>query len=359
MSYLEIIGADKRFGGTKALHDVNLRVERGEFLSLLGPSGCGKTTLLRAVAGLNALDGGRVILEDNDITRLPTHRRDIGFVFQNYALFPHLNVEENIAFGLHARGQRDAEIRKAVDDVLETVRLPQARKRMPSELSGGQQQRIALARALVTRPRLLLLDEPFSALDRKLRENMQLELRDLTRRLDITAIFVTHDQGEALVLSDRVAVMNAGRVEQFGTPLEVYEKPRTEFVLDFVGQSNLLPATILGREADFYRVEACGRTLVARHAEPGLDGAIGYAVRPEKVAVAAPGPSADGNQVEGVVRTVAYLGDVTHYHIDVGLERSFLAHVVNRFHGFNPSVGDRVTARWRAEDAILLRRESA
>jgi spermidine/putrescine ABC transporter ATP-binding subunit len=354
MGQLSVTGANKRFSGLHALDNVSLEVNDGEFVSLLGPSGCGKTTLLRALAGLARLDGGRVLLDCRDITRLPTYQRAIGFVFQNYALFPHMTVAENIAFGLRVRGQSRAEIDRAVGDALDTVRLPQLRDRMPAALSGGQQQRIALARALVTKPQLLLLDEPFSALDRQLRERMQLELRELTRRLGITAIFVTHDQGEALVMSDRIAVMNAGRVDQIGAPGEIYERPRTKFVLDFVGLSNFMPGRIVRRNGAGCEVDVGGRCYHAAAEHFPTSAAVGYAVRPEKISLLPPGTPASPNQVEGAILDVAYLGDITHYHVDVGLERPFLAHVVNRSGSFAPAVGSRVVLQWLATDAVLI-----
>jgi putative spermidine/putrescine transport system ATP-binding protein len=354
MGQLTVTNADKRYGNLHALDSVSLEVHEGEFVSLLGPSGCGKTTLLRSLAGLVRLDGGRVLLDGRDITRLPTHQRTIGFVFQNYALFPHMTVAENIAFGLRVRGQSGAEVERAVTQALDTVRLPQARDRMPAALSGGQQQRIALARALVTKPGLLLLDEPFSALDRQLREQMQLELRDLTRRLKITAIFVTHDQGEALIMSDRIAVMNAGRIDQIGAPGDIYERPRTKFVLDFVGLSNFMPGRLVGRTGDACEVDVGGRRYQATGASEAAQGTVGYAVRPEKISLLPPEAPTSHNQITGAIRDVAYLGDITHYHVDVGHERPFLAHVVNRSGSFSPAVGSRVVLQWLPADAVVI-----
>jgi len=354
MGQLSVTNADKHFGGLHALDSVSLEVREGEFVSLLGPSGCGKTTLLRSLAGLATLDSGRVLLDGRDITRLPTYQRGIGFVFQNYALFPHMTVGENIAFGLRVRGQSGGEVERAVAQALESVRLPQVRDRMPAALSGGQQQRVALARALVTKPGLLLLDEPFSALDRQLRERMQLELRDLTRRLKITAIFVTHDQGEALIMSDRIAVMNAGRIDQIGAPGEIYERPRTKFVLDFVGLSNFMPGRVVERSGDGCEVEVGGRRYQAAGAGTAAQGNVGYAVRPEKIALLPSDAPASHNQIAGAIRDIAYLGDITHYHVDVGMERPFLAHVVNRSGSFSPAVGSRVVLQWLAADAVVI-----
>src|SRR5437763_9170791 len=240
VNYLDVRGVAKRFRDTPVIEDLDLQIKAGEFVSLLGPSGCGKTTLLRIIAGLLAADRGRVTLDGADITHVPAHKRNVGVVFQNYALFPHLTVAENVAFGLKARGTPTAEIESVVARALALVRLAEYGPRAIFALSGGQQQRIAVARALAVRPKLLLLDEPLSALDRKLRETMRMELGHLLHDLGITAIFVTHDQDEALVMSDRIAVMHAGRIEQFETPAAIYARPATPFVLDFVGMSTRL-----------------------------------------------------------------------------------------------------------------------
>jgi putative spermidine/putrescine transport system ATP-binding protein len=357
--HLSVAGAVKAYGALRALDGVALEVREAEFVSLLGPSGCGKTTLLRALAGLVRLDDGRVVLDGRDITRLATHQRRIGFVFQSYALFPHMTVGENVAFGLKVRGLAQKDIERAVGEALETVRLPQLRDRMPAALSGGQQQRVSVARALVTEPRLLLLDEPFSALDRQLREQMQLELRDLTRRLRITTIFVTHDQDEALVMSDRVAVMNAGGIDQIGTPSEIYERPMSKFVLDFVGLSNYMEGRIVDRANAGCLVQVGADHYRAGVTRAGLDGPIGYAVRPEKITLR-PSASPDSpNRIAGKVCDVVYLGGITHFHVDVGFERRFLAHVVNRVESYCPPVGADVVLEWRPEDAIVLQRNAS
>ena len=246
MSFLDVAGAEKSFGAATVLGGVDLGVAKGEFVSLLGPSGCGKTTLLRIVAGLLGVDRGTVKLDGQDITALPPHKRDVGVVFQNYALFPHLTVAENVAFGLKARGRGAGETREAVARFLDLVHLADFADRSVRALSGGQQQRVAVARALAVRPKLLLLDEPFSALDRKLRETMQIDLRRLLRELGTTSVFVTHDQDEALTMSDRIAVMNRGAIEQFDTPEAIYRRPATAFALEFVGLSSRLAGTVVG-----------------------------------------------------------------------------------------------------------------
>jgi ABC-type Fe3+/spermidine/putrescine transport system ATPase subunit len=301
------------------------------------------------------LDGGRIVLDGSDITKLRVHKRDIGFVFQNYALFPHMSIAQNIAFGLQARKCSKSEIDTAVGNALEMVRLPQVANRMPSQLSGGQQQRIALARALVTKPRLLLLDEPFSALDRQLRERMQLELRSLTKDLKITSIFVTHDQGEALVMSDRVVVMNAGAVEQQGAPRDIYERPQTRFVLDFVGLSNLMVGKLSSTNAADSIVETNGKTFKAKSkVDAPVGTSVGYAVRPEKIVIQASAQGGDDNSITGKICQIAYLGGVTHYHVDVGFEQPMLAHALNQANDFTPSIGDQVRLSWPSDAAVLL-----
>ncbi len=232
--FLDVAAAEKNFGAGPVLDGVDIAVARGEFVSLLGPSGCGKTTLLRIIAGLTPADAGRVTLDGAELSRLPPHKRDVGVVFQSYALFPHLTVAENIAFGLKAKGAPAAETAATVDRFLSLVHMEAFRDRSVRALSGGQQQRVAVARALAVKPKLLLLDEPFSALDRKLRETMQIELRRLLRELGTTAVFVTHDQDEALIMSDRIAVMNRGRIEQYDRPETIYQRPATAFALEFV-----------------------------------------------------------------------------------------------------------------------------
>lgn len=250
MSRIVIDQITKRFSGSLALNEVCLDIAAGEFATLLGPSGCGKSTTLRAVAGLTSIDSGRILMGDADVTRLPIHRRNIGMVFQNHALFPHMSVADNVGFGLKMRRIGGDDRGRRIADALEMVRLGAFGARFPHQLSGGQQQRVAIARALVINPAVLLMDEPFAALDRKLRQEMQVELRELTRRVGITAIFVTHDQEEALTLSDKVVLMNGGRIEQVGTPDDVYAKPETPFAADFMGAGNILEAELVGQSAD-------------------------------------------------------------------------------------------------------------
>ena len=282
MTHLDVQNVSKKFRQTTVLDSISLAVEQGEFFSLLGPSGCGKTTLLRVLAGLLAPDAGRVTLGGVDMGRLPPHRRNVGVVFQNYALFPHLTVADNVAFGLRARRRPRAGIAPRVAELLALVQLGHLAQRPVAQLSGGQQQRIAIARALAPGPDLLLLDEPLSALDRKLRETMQVELRSLLRQLGMTAVFVTHDQEEALALSDRIAVMNAGCVEQLATPETIYARPSTPFVLDFVGQATILHGTVAEEKSATVMVDTAHGVLeVPGHMLRGSRAMV--AIRPERI----------------------------------------------------------------------------
>ncbi len=319
----------------------------GEFVALLGPSGCGKTTLLRIVAGLLAADRGRVTLDGADITRVPAHKRNVGVVFQSYALFPHLTVAENVAFGLKAHGTPAGEIAGIVARVLALVRLTDYAARAIGALSGGQQQRIAVARALAVKPKLLLLDEPLSALDRKLRETMRIELGHLLRDLGITAIFVTHDQDEALVMSDRIAVMNHGRLEQFDTPAAIYAHPATPFVLDFVGMSTRLAGTVAAADGDALVVDtAAGRVRARGRAAAGS--AVLVAVRPENMRVGARGD----NAIALKVRDRVFLGSKLLVHFDAPGGDQIVSELAPG-DAADAAPGDLVTVSWSI-DATLV-----
>jgi spermidine/putrescine ABC transporter ATP-binding subunit len=297
---VELRGCTRDFGAVRAVDALDLRVDEGEFLALLGPSGCGKTTTLNLIAGFVTPTAGRVLIDGEDVTGRPPHLRGLGVVFQSYALFPHLSVRDNVAFGLRERRLPAAEIERRVSDALALVRLDRGGRQRPGELSGGMQQRVALARALVYRPRVLLLDEPLAALDRKLREQMRDELRDIQRSVGITTIFVTHDQAEALGLSDRIAVMSQGRIEQLGSPREVYERPATRFVADFIGASTVLR----GRAVAANRVAlGAGPALEVRGRRPLAQGAdVELVIRPERVRLATgPGDNALEARVDGLV----------------------------------------------------------
>jgi len=306
---LRVVGATRHFGATIALGGVDLEVRKGEMLTLLGPSGSGKTTLLKVIAGFEIPDEGEVFLAGRNVTLAPPARRDVGMVFQNYALFPHMTVAQNIAFPLEMRKVPRAERDRRVADALALVDLPAHGGRLPRELSGGQQQRVALARAVVFGPSLLLLDEPFGALDRKLREQMQLEVRRLQRRLELTAVFVTHDQEEALILSDRIAVMEAGRLSQLGSPQEIYRRPANRFVADFIGESNLFRARVV---AGGYAELESGLRIPLPDGAPGPGSDIGLLLRPER-----PKRAADGNALfDGRIVEIVYLGETVKYRIE-------------------------------------------
>ena len=330
---VELQGATKVFGaGTAhavaALQDVSLSIRDNEFFTLLGPSGCGKTTLLRTIAGFEELSAGRILLFGQEIDHLPPNRRPVNTVFQHYALFPHMTVAENVAFGLQMLGRSRAEVERVVGEMLALVRLPQLAARRPQQLSGGQQQRVALARALATHPKVLLLDEPLSALDLKLRQEMRGELKTLQRETGITFIFVTHDQEEALTMSDRIAVMSDGEVRQVGSPDQIYEHPLNRFVASFIGATILLEATLLGC-ADGHAVCALGdgERLLVDDAGAAPGERVTLSLRPEKVALRPEGHPAA--VLCGTVRSLVYFGTDTQYRIDLGGGRSLLARAQN------------------------------
>jgi putative spermidine/putrescine transport system ATP-binding protein len=347
LSFLNISGAEKSFGTATVLGGVDLAVAPGEFVSLLGPSGCGKTTLLRIVAGLLGMDRGSVTLDGQDITRLPPHRRDVGVVFQNYALFPHLTVAENVAFGLKAKRRSAAETTEAVKRFLALVHMSDFADRSVRALSGGQQQRVAVARALAVRPKLLLLDEPFSALDRKLREAMQIDLRRLLRELGTTSVFVTHDQDEALTMSDRIAVMNRGAIEQLDSPEAIYHRPATAFALDFVGLSTKLQGKVIGREGDLVVVDtAFGRLRGPGAFDSGAD--VLLAVRPERISVKASGDGA----VTARLRDAVFQGSKVQLHFDSRDGDRLMVESAD-LPGGVPMPGTEMTLGWAIADTLV------
>jgi spermidine/putrescine transport system ATP-binding protein/putrescine transport system ATP-binding protein len=342
MTLVSVDGVTRRFGDVTALDDLSLQIRQGEFFALLGPSGCGKTTLLRVLAGFDLPDSGTVTLDGEDLLRLPAHRRPVNLMFQSYALFPHMTVEKNIAYGLAREGLPKAEIRERVGAVLETIGLTAAARRRPGRLSGGQRQRVALARAIVKRPRLLLLDEPLSALDKKVRAEMQLELKRLQHEAGITFVVVTHDQEEAMSLADRIAVLNHGRVEQVDTPVALYQRPRTRFVADFVGANNLFAGTL--RDDG---VEVAGLGLLPCKVPPGLtpDRPVELAVRPENVRLAAGG-------LRGTVLDISFYGGTSRIAVEVaGREQPV---VVNATGSVSVPTGTGVELTWNPEDAVLI-----
>jgi len=352
MARVDLVKVAKHYRDQVALWPTDLTVGDGEFLTLLGPSGCGKTTTLRIVAGFIEPSEGRVEIDGEDVTRLPPHKRQIGNVFQDYALFPHMTIAENIAFGLKERRWPRDEIRKRVSELLDLIKLPAVADRLPSQISGGQQQRVAFARAIAYQPRLLLMDEPLSALDLKLREAMQLELKRWQRQLGITTIFVTHDQTEAMTLSDRIAVMDQGRIAQIGSAREIYESPRTRFVAEFFGQINLAPtrATTAG---DGFDVATIGDThLKARPLGHAASGRIFVAVRPQHVAIAGTGAIPDGhNQVAAMVLSQTYNGNLSHIQVEALSE---IWTVEARPNEYDVAPGSAVTLHWHPDHSLLL-----
>jgi spermidine/putrescine transport system ATP-binding protein len=354
-SAIEIEGVSRAFGDFKALDDVSLRIRRGEFFSLLGPSGCGKTTLLRIIGGLDLADEGVVRIGGVDARGLPAHRRPVNTVFQSYALFPHLNVRDNVAFGLRMKKVPEPQVAERVGRVLELVRIGGFADRKPAQLSGGQKQRVALARALVNEPQVLLLDEPLGALDLKLRKELQVELLSLQRRLGITFVFVTHDQEEALVMSDRIAVMRAGRIEQLGPAHALYERPRNRFVGQFLGEVNLVEGTV-DRTApgEFLAATPLGVLRAeTRPGDPAPAGKVTLAVRPEKVRVVTDGALCE-NRVQATVEQVIYIGSASHYRLRAG-ELRLTAYAMNaRATSRALREGDKVHAELPANALIVL-----
>jgi putative spermidine/putrescine transport system ATP-binding protein len=309
---LELSGVSKRYDSVVAVDALDLGLRTGEFLTLLGPSGSGKTTTLMMVAGLQQPDAGTITLNGTSVARLPPYRRDIGMVFQSYALFPHMSVRRNVAFPLEMRGLAKAEIARLVDEALALVKLPDHGDRLPKQLSGGQQQRVALARAMVYRPALLLMDEPLGALDRKLREQLQLEIKRVHRDRGVSVLYVTHDQEEALTMSDRIAVFNKGRIEQIGTPEELYDRPTTRFVASFIGDTNLVEGRVLGVAGGICEIEtAAGRVVASTPTPLAAGSAVSIAVRPERI-VLAPVETA-GVGLEGVIVEQVFLGTSRKY----------------------------------------------
>jgi spermidine/putrescine transport system ATP-binding protein len=354
----------KRFGDFTAVDELSLTIERGEFFALLGPSGCGKTTTLRMIGGFEEVTAGSVFLGGEDVTDRPPFKRNVNTVFQNYALFPHLDVYENIAFGLRRRKVPEGEIRAQVKFMLTLVDLPGYERRKSTQLSGGQQQRVALARALINNPQVLLLDEPLGALDLKLRKQMQVELKRIQSEIGITFIFVTHDQEEAMTMSDRIAVMRHGRIEQLGAPEELYERPRTDFVAGFLGVSNLLDADVTGTDDRLAQLRlADGTPLQAPVA--ALDGSsqVRIGVRPEKLRVLAVGDerarsiAADANAIEGTVLDASYIGVSTQYIVETANGQRMTVYAQNLETSGASEVladGQRVRLTWKPQHTFVI-----
>jgi len=366
MPLLRIEGVSKSFGSFRAVDRLSLDIAAGEFFALLGPSGCGKTTLLRMLAGFETPDEGRILLGGQDIAPVLPHERPVNMMFQNYALFPHLNVRDNIAFGLKRAGMARADIADRVADMVALVRLEGMEKRKPDQLSGGQRQRVALARSLARRPKVLLLDEPLAALDKKLRESTQLELMELQRRLGMTFIIVTHDQEEAMTMASRIGVMDAGRLEQVAPPRDLYEAPATRWVAGFVGDINLFEGDIIMQEHRRLMITTRDGDAIAVTAprQPPAKTAVTVAIRPEKVRLSRRGPAADAehaqsiNRLEGIVTDVGYLGGSTVYKVKLdsgGAVRATVANIA-RLHSDTYSAGQRVIAWFTPDDCMVLER---
>ena len=349
----------KRFGDTIAVDDLVLDIAHGEFFSLLGPSGCGKTTTLSMIGGFEMPTSGIVYLGGKDVSRVPPYRRDVNTVFQSYALFPHLDVFGNVAFGLRRRRMKREDVVRRVGEALKLVDLPKFEERRPAQLSGGQQQRVALARALVNEPRVLLLDEPLGALDLKLRKQMQIELKRIQRDVGITFLYVTHDQEEAMAMSDRLAVMNSGRIEQVGSPEDVYERPTTEFVASFLGASNLIPGKVTERAQDGYAsvtLDGGDSVLVPRDRVPPGQAAVKVGVRPEKLHLEsgdAP-PSAGYNAISGRVVSASYLGVSHQYTVEGPGGSTVTVYVQNLGRHPSPGLGDTVRLAWQPEHTFIV-----
>ncbi|NWG21281.1 MAG: ABC transporter ATP-binding protein [Chloroflexi bacterium] len=351
MAFLEITGVRKSFGASVAVESFHLAVARGEFVSFLGPSGCGKTTTLRMVAGFEKPTSGRIVIDGVDVTDTPPNRRNVGMVFQSYALFPNMTVADNIGFGLKVARRPAGEIQERVTELLRIIHMPEYGRSYPYQLSGGQQQRVALARALAIQPKLLLLDEPLSALDAKIRASLRQEIRDIQRQLGITTIYVTHDQEEAMALSDRIVVMSRGRIEQVGTPFEVYNFPATRFVASFVGTLNVLQATVA--DAATGRLSVQGQEIrVARPLPEHAPGAsVGVAIRPELISLDGQAGH-DANRLSGTVADVTFLGPIVRVQMHLSGDVLHID-IFNNPQLRPPQPGAPITVRF-APDACLV-----
>lgn len=351
---LRLTGLEKSFDGNKVLRGIDLDVQPGEFVTLLGPSGCGKTTTLRIIAGLLDPDAGSVMLDGKDITHLAPEKRDVNTVFQNYALFPHMNVEKNISYGLRIKGMKKPEWQQKVEEMLKLVQLEGFEKRMPAQLSGGQRQRVAIARAVVLNPRLLLLDEPLGALDLKLRQQMQQELKDIQKRLGIAFVYITHDQEEALNMSDRIAIMREGQFEQIGSPEEIYERPATRFAAGFIGQTNLIEMKVDSASAGSLVLDYEGVKVPARKADfdakPGET--VALSLRTERISFAR--QPAGTCALPGVLKSRHYAGGSMRaiIRLDSGREVLVLCQSGERAQG---EIGDRVFLSWNPDEAPVVR----
>ena len=356
--YINIESVTKKFGEFVAVNDVSLKVYRGELFCLLGGSGCGKTTLLRMLAGFEDPTSGRIAIDGVDMTGIPPYERPVNMMFQSYALFPHMSVEQNVAFGLKQDGLPKAEIASRVSDMLNLVKLTQFARRKPHQLSGGQRQRVALARSLVKRPKLLLLDEPLGALDKKLREHTQFELVNLQEQLGVTFIVVTHDQEEAMTLSSRIGVMEAGRIVQTGTPKDIYEYPNCKYVAEFIGNINVFQGQMIEDEPDHVRIaspELEGAIYVNHGVSAASDAVVWAAVRPEKIQISVEAPEQTDNVTRGVVKEIAYMGDMSIYLVQLSTGKMMRITQPNAYRHADDFTWDQpVYLHWHASSPVVL-----
>ncbi|CAB3714638.1 ABC transporter ATP-binding protein [Paraburkholderia phenoliruptrix] len=358
-NFVQVVDVVKKFGETVAVKGVNLSVKKGELFALLGSSGCGKSTLLRMLAGLETVTSGKILIDGEDLAQLPPYRRPVNMMFQSYALFPHMTVESNVAFGLKQEGVPKAELKERVQTALELVQMGRFAKRKPHQLSGGQQQRVALARSLVKRPKLLLLDEPMSALDKQIRQRTQIELVNILDKVGVTCIMVTHDQEEAMTMASRLAVMSEGEIVQLGTPHEVYEYPNSRFSAEFIGSTNLFEGHTVEDEPDHVFIETPDLTcrLYVSH---GITGPLGMpvtiSVRPERIALTRKPPEGAFNWGKGVVSNIAYMGGYSLYHVKLDGGKTVIANVTSLAltEIDPPTWGDEVYVRWSASAGVVL-----
>lgn len=357
--YIVVDHVSKTYDGFPALSNAYLTIYQGEFFSLLGPSGCGKTTLLRILSGFETPSSGVLYIDNADMTMVPPYERPVNMMFQSYALFPHMTVEQNVAFGLKQEGIHKDEIHERVSQMLELVHMTKYRERKPHQLSGGQRQRVALGRSLIKRPKLLLLDEPLGALDRQLREKTQFELVSIQEKLGITFIMVTHDQEEAMTMSTRIAIMEEGKIRQVGTPTEIYEYPNSRYVADFIGDMNIFEGIVIEEARDHAIVhsEEAGCDLhVSKISSAPVGAHVAVAIRPEKVFISSEPISNKKNIMQGIVSEIAYLGDVSIYHVELASKKKVLATVTNQFRLAERPINwdDQVYLSWRPESAVIL-----
>lgn len=357
--YVQIDRVTKRFGDFVAVNNVSLKIYKKELFCLLGGSGCGKTTLLRMLAGFEDTTSGKIFIDGVDMTDIPPYERPVNMMFQSYALFPHMTVEQNVAFGLKQDGVSKDEIATRVDDMLKLVRLQQFCKRKPHQLSGGQRQRVALARSLVKRPKLLLLDEPLGALDKKLREHTQFELVNLQEQLGVTFVVVTHDQEEAMTLSSRIGVMNQGEIIQVGTPKDIYEYPNSKFVAEFIGNVNMFEGRLIEDEPDHVRIDSpeLGGTIYVDHGVSSApDAVVSAAIRPEKVSISVERPSQTDNVVQGTVKEIAYMGDMSVYLVQLASSKIVRITQPNSYRHAEESItwDQTVYLSWHASSPVVL-----